>query len=219
MSPSRNNNAGWFIFVVALGLISLVLLGILVLIVWQGSQPPESSVMNIASAEVPLTASIPLDSHTLVSMSEGQVTFGPGEASLFIPAGALEQAGQVILTAFQADLFSELGDPGWRRPYMVNIEFKDLGGNLVADPEILKPIEVCFVLDATLWIEYNDQVDFRIERYDESQSPPTWVQLPKYFYENRQQLCGTTQHLSLFALAVNDVLATMPTATPAIYSP
>jgi hypothetical protein len=189
--------------------------------VWQGSLPPESSVADIPTAEVQLTASIPLDSHALVGMSEGVVTFKPGEASVFIPAGALEQPGQMVLTSHQPDLLSELGEPGWRRPYVVNIEYQDLGGNLIADPVIIKPLEVCFVLDATLWIEYNDQVLFRIERYDETQNPPAWVQLPLVMYLNRLQLCGTTQHLSLFALAVNDDLATMPTATPAIevYNP
>jgi hypothetical protein len=209
------------LIVIVLVAILLIVIGAFALIIWQGSKPPHSSTTENNAADTQAIAAIPLDSHVLVSMSAGEVIFVPGDMTVFIPAGAVDRAGKVILTRREADLLSEVGEPGWRRPYVVNIEYQDANGNAITDQVIKKPIEVCFILDNELWGKYLDGVPFQVEVYDEAKDPPVWAPLPFYAYQNHYQICGTTMHFSLFALAVKDVVVTEPTPTnaPGLYNP
>ena len=46
------------------------------------------------------------------------------------------------------------------------------------------------------------QDDYQVQRYEEDQDPPRWEPLPMVTYPERTELCGETDHLSLFALAI-----------------
>jgi hypothetical protein len=182
----------------------IVALFALVLVVWQGSRAPESSTTNSIPTLKQVTAEVQTTNNALlVSMLSGQIVFKPGDCTLFIPANALDKPGEISLTPREANILAEAGEPNWERPLVVNVEYKDGLGNPIKDYTINIPVEICFVLDETMWNTYATRPqDFEVQFYSEDENPPRWIPLDLLEQPNHRQLCGESSHLSLFSLAV-----------------
>jgi hypothetical protein len=141
--------------------------------------------------------------------------------------------GQVSITPKEPDLLAEAGEPGWRRPYVYNIEYKDSLG-VVFDLAGNSFVEVCFMLEGELWAAFQATPEiFQVQIYDESQSPPQWRASDQSVYPYRQQVCGITSQFSLISLAYQEPATPTPepgsiqkmtetpvgTGTPGVYEP
>ena len=76
-----------------------------------------------------------------------------------------------------------------------------------AYPEVIFPVpaQICFKITQERWLDYLFRQDeYLVQYYAEEQDPPRWVTLPMVTYPERNELCGQTDHLSLFALAIKD---------------
>lgn len=198
----------------------LILLGfflVILIIVWgTGLKKPESSTVVEIPTLVKADVEFLVNQAVLVGIDSSSVVFNPGGVHLFIPANALNKFGQISFIPKEADLLAEAGEPGWKRPIVYNIEFKDSFGG-VMEVDINGFIEVCFMLDEILWADYQERPEkFEVQFYDESQSPIQWVSLQKNTYPSRQQICGETNHFSLFSLAYQEPAT--PTPSPSATS-
>lgn len=215
--------------IIAVPVISGLIVAVLY-VVWKfGSQQPESSLRDAIPTLVEATVEVPINQAVMIGMESESFTFSPGEVSLFIPANALNRKGQISITQKEADLLAEAGDPGWRRPYVYNVEITDSLG-LELDAVVNNFVEVCFMMDEALWTDYqNSPGIFQLQLYDESQSPPRWESLAMNVYPDRHQVCGKTSHFSLFSLAYQEPATPtfepgssgemIETETPGVYEP
>lgn len=209
---SRRSNRTIFL----LAFIVLLSLGLLVLVVWMSSHSPQSSVAEPTfPALIQSSADVTIGQPMLVSMKSGQITrFKPGDVMVMIPGGAMELDGYIEIINREPDMYVDSGEPGWSRPIIANIVFKDMDGEPQKNMKFRKPLEICFGMDAETWQEYfPNHTSYQVQRYDMSQDPPKWVDLPKREYADRYQLCGKSSRLSLFGLAINDNHQPIPTPT------
>ncbi len=215
----KKKSFGPVLFITAILLVIVAL--IIALIISIGKNAPEISTTESKPMLVQISGTIPLDSNVLASISGGVNSVPVDDGSIFIPAGALDKSGQLVLTMREPNLLSEVGTPGWRRPLVLNVDYKDGNGADIVDVKINTPLEICFTLSNDLWNEYVSGIPMRVEVYEDSGGSPAWVPLASYEYGVRHQICGMTSHLSLFALAVNDVAIIEPTqtTTPDLYVP
>ncbi|MBM3151929.1 MAG: hypothetical protein FJZ96_06980 [Chloroflexi bacterium] len=221
MTVSTQQKKGLWLVISLILILVVFAVCVFALVIWQGSQKPESSTLQNPTPPEPVTVEIPIDQYSVIGMSAEVLTLEPGDVSIFIPAGALSQTGQFFLTAREANLLAEAGQPGWSRPYVINLEYKDSSGNVLPAVTLYQPIEICFFVEDGLWSDYLDRPEaFKVEVYEDTATPPSWMALSFYSYPNRHQICGLAPHLSLFALAVQDLDAIQATETPpGVYDP
>jgi hypothetical protein len=182
---------------------------------------PQSSTRELAfPALVQSTTELSLENAVMISMKTGQITeFVPGDVMVFIPAGSAQVEGTISIINREADMFPEAGEPGWTRPQIVNVEFQDKNGQPVAGTRFINHLEICFGFKGEEWQKLiTSRTDFQIQLYNEESSPPKWESLPLSEYPERFQLCGLTDHPSLFALAIKGELPPTETATD-VYQP
>ncbi len=207
-TPTKKTSLG--IMILFIGIIIILLT-----VVWViGLKQPKSSTSEAVPELVKAEVEIQLDQSVIVGLNSNSIAIIPGEVSMFIPSNAISQYGQITFTPKEADILSEAGDPGWKRPYVYNVEFKDENGTLI-DVEVNQFVEICFMMDDVLWNDFLDRPEtFQIHFYDESKSPIRWEALSMNTYIFRQQVCGETSHFSLFALAYQE--PPTPTVEPSL---
>jgi hypothetical protein len=101
---------------------------------------------------------------------------------------------------------------------VVNVEFRNGEGKPVPNITFTKPAEICFKITAERWADYNlHPAEYEVQTYAEEKDPPVWEPLTMVTHPERSQLCGQTDHFSLFALATKPetkIPLTDPTETP-----
>jgi hypothetical protein len=184
------------------------------LVIRQGLLRPESSTQSGAIPFVQSTQQV----------TPGQaLTVSAGPVSVFIPQGATTQPGTIAIIPREANLFPTAGDTVWTRPQIVNIEFHDPQGNTYPAVTFAQPAEICFQLSQAQWKDYSTRPDaYQVHYYAEDQNPAHWVILPLINRAEKLQVCGQTDHLSLFALAVKakvgvPITGATPFPTPGLY--
>jgi hypothetical protein len=178
----------------AIALIILLIIGVIALVIIIGSQSPDSSTQNGSTEFVIATQEL---------ASGGDLVISVNNATLYVPRAAIELAGSIIIFPREPNLFPVAGEPEWFRPLVVNIEYRDEAGKPYPEVIFSNPVQICFKITPDGWKDYTDNPDdFQVQHYSEEQEPPRWVSLtPKQAYPDRRELCGETDHLSLFALA------------------
>jgi hypothetical protein len=132
------------------------------------------------------------------------ITLGNELVTIFIPKGATDLSGNLSIIPLEANLFPEAGAAGWTHPAVVKIQFKDGNGVLAPTVNFSQPVLVCFKLNQAQMQDYEARVTaYQIQYYADSLRVPRWVPLPLYAYPDRLQLCGATNHFSIFALSVD----------------
>lgn len=216
MSRARSNGKNFLLVFLV-----IVVFGLSAIVIWMGMSRPESSTTeSTLPALVQSTAEVSLDHAILVSMKTGQIIeFIPGDVTVLVPAGATKIRGSISIINREPDMFPDAGEPGWTRPMIVNVEYLDEQGQPVEGIQFNKPLKTCFGMTDDEWQTYaKKRPDYQIQTYDESSSPPKWVALSLMPNPDQYQLCGKTDHLSLFALAIKGILP--PTETPnEVYEP
>jgi hypothetical protein len=186
------------------------------LVVMQGLLRPDSSTQSGGVQFVQATQEV----------NPGQaMTVAAGPVTVYVPQGATNQPGTIAIIPREANLFPTAGDTVWTRPQVVNIEFHDPQGTPYPSATFSQPVEVCFQLSQDQWNDYSARPDaYQVHYYAEDQNPPHWVLLPVTNHPDKLQICGQTDHFSLFALAVKanasiPITGVTPFPTPGLYVP
>lgn len=178
----------------AIAIIAVLIVGIIALFVLIGLQKPDSSIQD-GSVEFAIATQE-------FDLSE-DIVIGINNVTLHMPRDAIAEAGRISITSRPPDLFSTSGDIKWMRPLVVNIEFHNIGGILISNLILTKPAEICFKVTQEEWANYTlHQNEYEVQTYAEELDLPRWEPLPIKAYPERNELCGETNHLSLFALAI-----------------
>jgi hypothetical protein len=132
-----------------------------------------------------------------------ELIVGVGRATLYVPKDAATLAGVISISPLEPNLHAVAGEePEWYRSQVVNVEYLDRDGVPYSKVTFPKPVLICFMIEE-LWQDYLQRPDeFEVQYYAEEQRSPGWVALPMSDNAERYQLCGQTDHLSTFALAI-----------------
>lgn len=149
------------------------------------------------------------------------------DMAAFIPAGAYPGEGTLVLQTRDPELVPLRVDGGWERIRVVDLLVIGPSQETVAPTRLLQPALVCFKLSED-WDELRavDPDLVAVERFEDREGSLGWVRLREAPGWEADQICGLTEHLSIFALAVNigahsippSVLPT-PSASPTQASP
>ena len=166
-----------------------------------------SRAENVVSPIEVLLGTPPGPSGEIQTITQGPVT-------VYVPPDATTEAGSINISLASPGQALVADDSGWKRAYVVNVEFRNPSGNPLPQVSFKEPVEICFNLTQQEWQMFMAQTDaYQVQHFDEQATPPAWVMLPEKTYPARRQLCGQTAHLSLFALANNlELPVTAPTA-------
>jgi hypothetical protein len=132
-----------------------------------------------------------------------ELVIGVDRATLYVPADAATLAGVISIVSLDSNSYAEAGEePEWLRSQVVDINYLNQQGTPYANVTFPKPVLICFMIKE-LWQDYVQHPDeYDVQYYAEDLDPPAWVSLPVSANADRYQLCGQTDHLSIFALAV-----------------
>ena len=177
----------------ATGLIILLIVSVIVLVVLIGLQRPDSSTQ---AGEVEFAIA------TQAFASGEELIIGINNVTLYVPRDALNMAGSIAIFPREPNLFTVSDNPTWIRPLVVNVEFRGGNGTPVPTVTLTKPAEICFKITQERWADYTQHPgEYEVQAYSENKDPPIWEALSLATHPERYQLCGETNHLSLFALA------------------
>jgi len=182
--------------------VSVVLAFIVIaLVILVGLEPPDSSI-QVSTLEFVIAADEVHPKENLI-VSAGNVT-------LYVPNDAIDVAGSIAITTREPNLFSLEGE-GWSRPNVVNIEFRSAEGLPLPLVVLAKPAQVCFKITQDQWLDYLLRPDeYLVQFYDQLLVPAQWVPIGMAEDAEQNQLCGLTDHLSLFALAIKTPQSEIP---------
>jgi hypothetical protein len=187
----------------------LLVVSVIALVVLIGLQRPDSSTQAGSMEFVIVTQQV---------TSSEDIVIGVNNAILYLPAGAIDMPGSIAIFPREPNLFSTPGDTEWIRPLVVNVEFRDGQGKPVSFLTLAKPAEICFKITNERWKDYTRHPnEYEVQTYAEEKNPPRWEPLILVTHPERSELCGQTDHLSLFALATKPetkIPLTDPTQTP-----
>ncbi len=138
-----------------------------------------------------------------VTVPGKELVIGIDKATLYVPKDAAILDGVISISSLQSNVHSIAGEEAeWFRSQVVEVEYLNRQGLPYQDVTFPKPVLICFMINE-LWQDYTQHPDeYLVQYYAEEQSPPGWVTLPMSANPDRHQLCGQTNHLSIFALAM-----------------
>ena len=164
------------------------------LVILTGSQRPDSSTRDDSIEFVIATEELTTGEDLAISVSN---------ATLYVPKDAINMVGTISITPLPPNLFSIADQNEWSRTLIVNVEYRNEKGTAYLMVTLAKPFQICFKVSDERWQNYLDRPDeYQVQYYAEGQDPPRWEPLPMLTYPERNELCGQTDHFSLFALAI-----------------
>ena len=179
---------------VAVIMILLLVVGIFALVVIMGLQQPDSSTQDGAIEFVIATEEISSDEDIIIGVSN---------ATLYVPKDAISSGGTISITPRPPNLFSLAGRSEWSRTLIVSVEYRNEAGAIATLSTLSEPFLICFKVTPERWQDYlSRQDEYQVHYYAEEQEPPGWQPIPMVAYPERNELCGQTDHFSLFALAI-----------------
>jgi hypothetical protein len=126
-----------------------------------------------------------------------------GDVTIYVPANATELEGSLSLAVAWPNLLLAAESTKWMIPEVVSVEFRRPDGVFVPDVSFSEPLEVCFTLAEDHWQAFmQDPEAYQVQYYADQQSPSRWQSLPQVTHPDRFQLCGQTNKLSMFGLAI-----------------
>ena len=176
------------------GVIAVLTLIMILLVIFIGTKQPESSVQEGTVEFAIATQELSPGEDLIVSLND---------VTLYVPKDAVNLPGTISITPLPPNLFSIAEKSEWSRSLVVNIEFQNEKGTPYSLVALSIPVEVCFKVIQERWLDYLNRPDeYQVQYYAEGQDPPGWEPLPMVTYPQRNELCGQTDHLSPFALAI-----------------
>ena len=157
-----------------------------------GSQKPETTLIPEAGVSSQVTAEVNKYLNTKITSSDNKVT-------VYIPADAIRDEGYIALTPMEPNTFTD-PETGWNRPTVINLALYDKLGKLIAEPDIVFTLDICFSLTDDEKRDYiTNRENYYIQFYDDQNE---WKKLNYSIKSDNNQLCGEVNHLSLFSLAI-----------------
>jgi hypothetical protein len=195
-------------------LIAILAVGVLVFVVLIGLRSPSTS------AQASAIESAPVIQEFIPGQVQGFV-IGVNNAMLYMPADAITIAGKITIVPREPNMYPMAGE-NWVRLLVVDVQFTDTTGKTFRQMALFRPAEICFKITRERWEDYASHPDdYQVQYYAEGNNPPAWVTLPMITHPDQNQLCGVTDHLSLFALATRPEtlipLTGGPTPTPVTF--
>ena len=192
-----------------IGFLAVIMLPLTILILLR----PPSSRQQEALAFVQIPQKQSTDQEIIVSADK---------TTLYIPKDATDLTGTFVISPRQPDLYSFASEPEWSRPIVVDIEYRNAEGVNYPGITFSKPVSICFTLTPEEWEDFSQRPDdYQVQHFDDKQFPSRWVSLPRTKDPDGYELCGQTDHFSIYALAIKlgEVIpvtgATLiPTASP-----
>jgi hypothetical protein len=145
------------------------------------------------------------------------LTLPKNGVAVSIPASAMKDTGSWALSALEPQTFAAPNDV-WRRLQVVNIQFFNPKGDVVPDPPIAIPLQLCYTLDAPAWASVH-AAPFQIQRYEAPEGHVRWTSVPLREDPAARQICADTPKVALYALAVPSPLANSKPTPAQPYSP
>lgn len=188
----------------AIIMVIFLVVGFSALVILTGSQQPDSSTRDGSIEFVIATEELTTDEDLVISVSN---------ATVYVPKDAINMAGTISITPRPPDLFSIAEQTEWSRTLVVNVEYRNEKNEPYTLVTLAKPFQICFKITDERWQDYLSRPDeYQVQTYAEGQDPPRWEPLPFLTYPERNELCGQTDHFSLFALAIKKPGGTIPLA-------
>lgn len=185
---------------IVVGVAVVIYLG---MILYLSSRKPDSSTQEGAMQVFQATIEITLEPAREVEISFSSKMAPPDmdDVVLVFPSGTPDETYTIRISSRDLDTLSEVGVPGWQHLNVINVEIMNK-----ENAPIEVPMEVCFVLTNESWNEFiTTPGSFRVEFFDETLSPASWIPLTQNILDDRHMICGMATKLSLFALSTNNV--------------
>jgi hypothetical protein len=137
-----------------------------------------------------------------------------GNVSFYLPRGSTNLSGYLSMIPREPNLYPLAGESWWSRPFVINIVYLNYQGTPAPSIDFMQPVQLCFQISEEQWQDFTQRQDaYQVEYYADGSGVPRWVPLHRSANPQNRQVCGATDHLSLFALAIK---AEEPTQTPTI---
>jgi hypothetical protein len=179
---------------IAMTSVVLVSVSVIVLILLIGLKRPASSTQDGSIEFAQVEQGFIPGQNTSINLSN---------VIIHVPRDATNLVGSFSAIKYESNQISAEDGADWHRPLIVNIKYLDGAGVPYPDMQFSAPLQICFKLSLEQWFDYNQRpMDYLVQYYAEDQNPPQWENL---FIAKRPepfQLCGSIEHLSLFALAI-----------------
>jgi hypothetical protein len=116
---------------------------------------------------------------------------------------ASDMSGREPIAVARPDLVLVVQNVKWLLPKVVHVEFLRPDGASIPSISFSQPLEVCFTLAEDHWQAFTqDTGAYQVQYYADQQSPPAWQSLPQVTHPDRHQVCGQSDMLSMFGLAI-----------------
>ena len=145
------------------------------------------------------------------------LTLPKNGVAVSIPASAVKETGSWALSALEPQTFAAPND-AWQRLQVVNIQFFNPKGDVVPEPSIALPLQLCFSLDTASWAALHVS-PFQIQHYEAPEGHVRWTSVPLREDAEGRQICADTASVALYALAVPSPLANSKPTPAGPYSP
>src|SRR5688572_20567293 len=161
-----------------------------------------------------------------INFKQASQEFRPGQAvtinldtvTVYVPPFAIPLPGTIFIIMRERDLYPIASQPEWSHLQVVDVQFRNAEGTPIPGITLSVPIKICFKLTQTEWQDFVDRPrSYSIQYYALKKNVPIWLSLPVINHPDLLQVCGRTDHLSLFALAIKSEISssvTGPTTTP-----
>ncbi len=172
----------------------ILMASMIVLVIVQGLRKPVSSTQDGSIEFV----------QSIEEVVPGQdITVSVNNVTVHVPKDATNMPGSIFLIPREPNLFAAAGDLQWTRPQVVNVEYQDGKGTPYPYVVFSNLIQICFRVTEQQWRDYARRpVAYQVQYYAEEKNPPHWELLRMEANPETFQLCGQTNHLTLFALAI-----------------
>lgn len=137
---------------------------------------------------------------------------------IYVPQGAYPEGGSLVILPRTSSFIPRAIEDQTLRLLAADVFVVAADGDVRSTVNLERSLLICFSLDSEQQLlALDDEIQFSVQRYDESLEAPAWMDLPPSPGWTDGQVCTATDHLSLYALAMTFPLGEevpTPTAEP-----
>jgi len=131
--------------------------------------------------------------------------------TLYVPDTATNLTGNFVISPLLPNSYSYASEADWYRPIVADIVYRNSDGVPYHGITFSQPVSICFKLTQDQWADFKQRPnDFQVQYFDDAEAPFRWVSLPMTMDPELYELCTETDHLSIYALAVKNVVEEVP---------
>lgn len=197
---------------ILIGVLGVAAIATAVFLILRNLSTPPPVYQDVYSINLGGLASVELD-----TASDHLLALPDESVQVYIPQGSYPPGGSMVILPHASNFIPQALEDQTLRIKAADIFIVSPSGDVQSRVQLDRSILICFTLDSEQrMLDGEDGYHFAVERYDELQDPPAWVELMRSPGWEEGQVCAATNHLSLYAMAVTFPLEEeMPTMTPA----